>query len=111
MVQRHILRYANDSFNDSFYVSSTQNRGSRVKVHNDARGEACAFKHRPVHGPACVSQNLSERAHLRRRCRRAVKEYGGVIVLLLHKGSIFITVIWRWQRVSRHDILIKPTWS
>jgi len=34
---------------DSFYVGSTQDLDSRVKAHNDGRGAAYTFKHRPVH--------------------------------------------------------------
>jgi len=34
---------------DSFYVGSAQNLDSRVKAHNDGRGAAHTFKHRPVH--------------------------------------------------------------
>jgi predicted GIY-YIG superfamily endonuclease len=41
----YILRCANDSF----YVGSAQDLNSRVKSHNDGRGAAYTFKHRPVH--------------------------------------------------------------
>jgi predicted GIY-YIG superfamily endonuclease len=41
----YILRCANDSF----YVGSAQDLNSRVKAHNDGRGAAYTFKHRPVH--------------------------------------------------------------
>jgi putative endonuclease len=40
----YILRCADDSF----YVGSAQDLDSRVKAHNDGRGAAHAFKHRPV---------------------------------------------------------------
>jgi predicted GIY-YIG superfamily endonuclease len=40
----YILRCADDSF----YVGSGQDLDSRVKAHNDGRGAAHAFKHRPV---------------------------------------------------------------
>lgn len=40
----YILRCADDSF----YVGSAQNLDARVKAHNDGRGAAHAFKHRPV---------------------------------------------------------------
>jgi putative endonuclease len=33
----------------SFYVGSAQNLAGRVKSHNDGRGAAYTFKHRPVH--------------------------------------------------------------
>jgi predicted GIY-YIG superfamily endonuclease len=33
---------------DSFYVGSAQDLDSRVKAHNDGRGAAHTFKHRPV---------------------------------------------------------------
>jgi len=33
----------------SFYVGSDQNLAARVKSHNDGRGAAYTFKHRPVH--------------------------------------------------------------
>lgn len=32
-----------------FYVGSAQNLAARVKLHNDGRGAAYTFKHRPVH--------------------------------------------------------------
>jgi len=32
----------------SFYVGSAQNLDARVKAHNDGRGAAHTFKHRPV---------------------------------------------------------------
>jgi len=41
----YILRCADDSF----YVGSAQDLDSRVKTHNDGRGAAHTFKHRPVH--------------------------------------------------------------
>jgi len=41
----YILRCADDSF----YVGSTQDLDSRVKIHNHGRGAAYTFKHRPVH--------------------------------------------------------------
>ena len=41
----YILRCADDSF----YVGSTQDLDSRVQTHNDGRGAAYTFKHRPVH--------------------------------------------------------------
>jgi predicted GIY-YIG superfamily endonuclease len=41
----YILRCADDSF----YVGSAQDLNSRVKSHNDGRGAAYTFKHRPVH--------------------------------------------------------------
>jgi predicted GIY-YIG superfamily endonuclease len=41
----YILRCADDSF----YVGSAQDLNSRVKAHNDGRGAAYTFKHRPVH--------------------------------------------------------------
>jgi putative endonuclease len=41
----YILRCADDSF----YVGSTQDIDSRVAAHNDGRGAAYTFKHRPVH--------------------------------------------------------------
>ena len=41
----YILRCADDSF----YVGSTQDLVDRVKTHNDGRGAAHTFKHRPVH--------------------------------------------------------------
>ena len=34
---------------DRFYVGSAPNLDSRVKAHNDGRGAAHTFKHRPVH--------------------------------------------------------------
>jgi len=40
----YILRCADDSF----YVGSAQNVDARVKAHNDGRGAAYTFKHRPV---------------------------------------------------------------
>jgi putative endonuclease len=40
----YILRCADDSF----YVGSGQDLDSRVKAHNDSRGAAYTFKHRPV---------------------------------------------------------------
>ena len=40
----YILRCADDSF----YVGSAQDLDSRVKAHNDGRGAAHTFKHRPV---------------------------------------------------------------
>jgi putative endonuclease len=41
----YILRCADDSF----YVGSTQDIDSRVEAHNDGRGAAYTFKHRPVY--------------------------------------------------------------
>ena len=41
----YILRCADDSF----YVGSAQDLDNRVKAHNDGRGAAHTFKHRPVH--------------------------------------------------------------
>ena len=41
----YILRCADDSF----YVGSAQDLDTRVKAHNDGRGAAYTFKHRPVH--------------------------------------------------------------
>jgi predicted GIY-YIG superfamily endonuclease len=41
----YILRCADDSY----YVGSAQDLDSRVKTHNDGRGAAYTFKHRPVH--------------------------------------------------------------
>jgi putative endonuclease len=41
----YIIRCADDSF----YVGSTQDLNSRVKTHNDGRGAAHTFKHRPVY--------------------------------------------------------------
>lgn len=40
----YILRCADDSF----YVGSAQDLDARVKAHNDGRGAAYTFKHRPV---------------------------------------------------------------
>lgn len=40
----YILRCADDSF----YAGSTQDLHSRVQTHNDGRGAAYTFKHRPV---------------------------------------------------------------
>jgi putative endonuclease len=40
----YILRCADDSL----YVGSAQDLDSRVKAHNDGRGAAHTFKHRPV---------------------------------------------------------------
>ena len=40
----YILRCADDSF----HVGSAQNLEDRVKAHNDGRGAAYTFKHRPV---------------------------------------------------------------
>jgi len=34
---------------DSYYVGSAQDLDARVKAHNDGRGAAYTFKHRPVH--------------------------------------------------------------
>ena len=45
MYHVYILRCADDSF----YVGSAQDLDSRVKAHNDGRGAAHTFKHRPVH--------------------------------------------------------------
>ena len=44
MYYAYILRCADDSF----YVGSAQDLDSRVKAHNDGRGAAHTFKHRPV---------------------------------------------------------------
>jgi predicted GIY-YIG superfamily endonuclease len=33
----------------SFYVGSTQNLATRIRTHDDGRGAAHAFKHRPFH--------------------------------------------------------------
>ena len=41
----YLLRCADDSL----YVGSAQNVDNRVKDHNDGRGAAYPFKHRPVH--------------------------------------------------------------
>jgi predicted GIY-YIG superfamily endonuclease len=41
----YILRCADDSY----YVGSAQDRDARVNAHNDGRGAAYTFKHRPVH--------------------------------------------------------------
>ena len=41
----YILRCADNSF----YVGSAQDLDNRVKAHNDGRGAAYTFKHRPVH--------------------------------------------------------------
>ena len=41
----YILRYNNSNL----YVGSTHNLQSRLKAHNDGRGAAYTFKHRPVH--------------------------------------------------------------
>ena len=35
------------ALNGSFYVGSTQNLATRIKTHNDGRGAAHTFKHRP----------------------------------------------------------------
>jgi putative endonuclease len=40
----YILRCANDSF----YVGSAQDLDARLKAHNEGRGAAYTFKHRPV---------------------------------------------------------------
>lgn len=40
----YILRCADDSF----YVGSTENLDSQLKAHNDGRGAAYTYKHRPV---------------------------------------------------------------
>ncbi len=40
----YILRYNNSNL----YVGSTHNLQSRLKAHNDGRGAAYTFKHRPV---------------------------------------------------------------
>ncbi len=41
----YILRCANSNL----YVGSTHNLQARLKAHNDGRGAAYTFKHRPVH--------------------------------------------------------------
>jgi putative endonuclease len=41
----YILRCADDSF----YIGSAEDLDTRVRAHNDGRGAAYTFKHRPVH--------------------------------------------------------------
>ena len=41
----YILRCSDDSF----YVGSAQDLDSRIRAHNDGRGAAYTFTHRPVH--------------------------------------------------------------
>jgi|SRR3990167_3794718 len=49
MVRRLYYVYILRCADDSFYVGSAQDLDSRVKAHNDGRGAAYTFKHRPVH--------------------------------------------------------------
>jgi putative endonuclease len=48
MVQPVYYAYILRCADDSFYVGSARDLDSRVKAHNDGRGAAYTFKHRPV---------------------------------------------------------------
>jgi predicted GIY-YIG superfamily endonuclease len=59
----YILRCADDSF----YVGSAQDLDARVKAHNDGRGAAYTFKHRPVRLVYSESLRLEDEALARER--------------------------------------------
>jgi putative endonuclease len=63
---------------DSFYVGSAQDLDARVKAHNDGRGAAHTFKHRPAglvyHEAYCSEEEAVRRERQLKHWTRAKKE-------------------------------------
>ena len=64
--------------NGSFYVGSTEDIDSRLKAHNEGRGAAHTYKHRPVqlvYSESCISETAAiKREHQLKRWSRQKKQ-------------------------------------